>query len=603
MVGAPSSCHAAEGTMQAATITAMAADILIVNGRVFRGFAHGSPIPLGSDIGARPPGAPTAVAISGGRIAWVGADADAMRDWRESTTEVVDARGGLVVPGFEDAHIHVLSGGRSLDRVNLYPLGTVEAILDRIRTYATDHPEADWILGRGWLYAPFPGGLPTRTQLDAVLPDRPAFLGCYDGHTAWVNTTALAMAGIDRSTPDPANGLIERDGATGEPTGVLKEAAMELVRAIVPAPGHEQDGASLRRAVRALNAAGVTAVQDAWTTQDELSVWRAVRDRGELTVRARLALPMEPGQTLGEWRDRLDGYAAAIADLEGDRWLGSGILKAMADGVIESRTAAMLTPYEGDTSSGHPEFGVDQLDAFVAEADRRGWQIEIHAIGDRGVRMTLDAFERAAAANGPWIGSPAAGEARGAALHGAVARPLVERRHRVEHIETIAAEDVGRFGRLGVVASMQPYHGVPTPNQIDVWSAAIGPERASRAWAYRSLHDHGAVLALGSDWPVVPFDPMLELHVATTRLDDDGNPAGGWLPQERLPLPVALAAYGWGSAYASGSEDRRGRIEPGLDADVAVLDRDLLAEGPGVIHGTAVTTTLVGGRIVHREAR
>lgn len=573
----------------------MSPDVLIVNGRVFRGFAPGAPIPAGSDAGPIPDGAPTAVAISGGRIAWLGSDRDALARRRDPDIELIDARGGLVVPGFDDAHIHVLSGGRALDRVDLYPLGTVEAILGRIREYAEARPEAPWILGRGWLYAPFPGGLPTRALLDMVVPDRPAFLGCYDGHTAWANSRALALAGIDRATPDPANGAIERDPSTGEPTGALKEAAMELVRGIIPRPTSEQDRASLVRALHALNGAGITAVQDAWTALEELPLWRAIRDDGDLSVRARLALPMESSQTLEAWRSRLDEWTSAVADLEGDPWLTSGILKAMADGVIESRTAAMLEPYEDSDLAGRPQFPAEQLDAFVAEADRRGWQIEIHAIGDRGVRMTLDAYERAASVNGPWAGSIASSGHRsepGDASPG--------RRHRVEHIETISVEDIGRFGRLGVVASMQPYHGVPTPNQIDVWSANIGPERASRAWVYGSLVRQGAVLALGSDWPVVPFDPFLALHVAVTRQADDGHPRDGWHPSERLPLAVALAAFGWGSAYAARAEHRRGRIEVGFDADLAVIDRDLLAEGPSAILGTAVTATLVGGRIVHR---
>lgn len=568
----------------------MTGDILIVNGRVFRGFAPGSTIPAGSDAGPAPDDAPTAVAVSGGRIAWLGSDREALAGWRGPGTELIDARGGLVVPGFDDAHIHVLSGGRGLDRVDLYPLGSVEAILDRIREYAAARPDAPWIQGRGWLYTPFPGGLPTRALLDTVVPDRPAFLGCYDGHTAWANSRALALAGIDRSTPDPVNGAIERDPATGEPTGALKEAAMDLVRGIIPRPTADQDRASLLRALEALNGAGITAVQDAWTTTDELAIWRSIRDDGRLSVRARLALPMQSDQTVEAWRSRLDRWAAAVADLEGDPWLTSGILKGVADGVIESRTAAMLEPYEGSDWAGEPAFAPGQLNAFVAEADRRGWQIEIHAIGDRGVRMTLDAFERAAGSGG----APT-DQAAGPGVEGGP-----RRRHRVEHIETIAADDIARFGRLGVVASMQPYHGVPTPNQIDVWRANIGPDRASRAWVYGSLLRHGAVLALGSDWPVVPFDPFLALHVAVTRQADDGAPPGGWLPAERLPLPVALAAYGWGSAYAAHAEHRRGRIEVALDADLAVLDRDLLAEGASSILGTRVTATLVGGRIVHR---
>jgi len=297
-------------------------------------------------------------------------------------------------------------------------------------------------------------------------------------------------------------------------------------------------------------------------------------------VRARLALPMRPGGTLEAWRATLDGYEALVGDLRGGEWLDAGILKAFADGVIEARTAAMLDPYVDDTSTGRPEWDAEALDAFVAEADRPSWQVEIHAIGDAGIRMALDAFERAAMAN------PARDP---------------DRRHRVEHIEAIAATDIPRFARLGVVASMQPYHADPSPNQVDVWAANIGAERAGRAWSWGSIRRAGGVLAFGSDWPVVPFDPMIALNSAVNRQTVDGLPGDGWLPSERLSVPDALTAYGHGSAYAAFADGRRGTLRVGADADLVVLDRDILAEGPSSIIGTTVALTVVAGQVVHRS--
>ena len=297
-------------------------------------------------------------------------------------------------------------------------------------------------------------------------------------------------------------------------------------------------------------------------------------------MRTRLALPMQPGGTLSDWATTLDEYETLVGDLRGGEWLDAGILKAFADGVIEARTAAMLDPYVDDTSTGRPEWDADTLDAFVAEADRRGWQMEIHAIGDAGIRMALDAYERAAAAN------PARDP---------------DRRHRVEHIEAVARADIPRFARLGVVASMQPYHADPSPNQRDVWAGNIGPERAGRAWSWGSIRRAGGVLAFGSDWPVVPFDPIIALNAAVNRQTVDGQPAGGWLPSEKLSLPDALAAYGHGSAYAAFADGRRGTVRVGGDADLVVLDRDILAGGPSSIIGTTVALTVVGGQVVHRS--
>jgi hypothetical protein len=528
-------------------------------------------------MGAPSRDGPTAVAVVDDRITWVGGDSEALADWRGPGTEVVDAGGGLVLAGFEDAHIHLLSGARGLDQVDLFTAVNVAEILDRIRVHAAAHPDAEWVTGHGWLYVPFPGGLPTRQQLDAAVEDRPAWMTCYDGHTGWANSAGLAAAGIDRHTPDPPNGIIVRD-PSGEPTGALKEAALDLVERVLPRPSPEDDLAGLRRTIRALQAAGITAVQDAWSAPNELQLWRRLLDAGELALRVRLAFQMTPTMTLGEWQSRLDEYEAAAFPIRGGLWLSAGILKGFADGVIESRTAAMLAPYEGDTSTGHPEWAPDQLHAFVREADDRGWQMEVHAIGDRGVRMALDAFEGAASANGPRA-----------------------RRHRVEHIETIDAADIPRFGRQGVIASMQPYHADPSPNQFSLWAGNIGPDRASRAWPWASILRHGGTVALGSDWPVVPFDPFIALNSAVNRQTVEGEPPGGWLPGERLTLPEALSAYTLGSARAAWADGRRGTIAPGLDADLVVLDRDILSAGASAIIGTNIRLTVTGGRIVHRR--
>jgi predicted amidohydrolase YtcJ len=348
----------------------------------------------------------------------------------------------------------------------------------------------------------------------------------------------------------------------------------------------------VRTAIAGLHSLGLTAAQDAWLTPDDLGFWERVDAAGELVLRFRGALIMEPGQTLAEWRDRLDAYERQAFPLRGGANLDAGILKGFVDGVIEARTASMLAPYEDDTSSGLPAWEPEVLDAFVAEADRRGWQLELHAIGDRGVRLALDAFEHAARSNGPWTGDP----------HGSgVAAGVHARRNRVEHIETIDPADIARFAALGVIASMQPYHGDPSPNQITVWAGNIGPERASRAWAWTSIRRAGGTLAFGSDWPVVPYDPFIALNSAVNRQTTAGAPPGGWLPAERLPLPDALEAYTAGGAYAAFAEHRRGRITPGMDADVIVLDRDLLSAGPSAIIGTGVALTVLAGRIVHRS--
>ena len=545
------------------------ADLAIVNGSV-----------LGT-------GGATAVAIEDGRIVAVGGG-----DVGSGARETVDAAGGLILPGFDDAHIHLRSGAREANGALLYPLESVAEIQARIAAHAAAHPEHDWVLGRGWLYAAFPGEMPTAALLDAVVADRPAWMSCFDGHTSWANTAAMERAGITSHTPDPPAGVIVRDAA-GNPTGAFKEEAQALIDRIVPQPDEADDRVSVRRAIAGLHAAGITAVQDAWLTPADLSFWERVHADGELALRFRGALSMDPEQTLADWRERLDAYEAQAFPLRGGAFLDSGILKGFVDGVVDSRTAALLAPYEGESGTGLPAWEPEALDAFVAEADRRGWQVELHAIGDRGVRMALDAYEHAARVNGTWAGDP----------HGRGPRAgTYDRRHRVEHVEMIDDADIPRFGQLGVVASMQPYHGDPSPMQIGPWAANIG-RRARNAWAWRAIRDTRGVVALGSDWPVVPYDPFLALNSAVNRTTTAGLPRGGW-SQQKLRLPEALEAYTAGGAFAAFAEHRRGRVAVGMDADLVVLDRDLLAAGPSAIIGTNVALTVLDGRIVHRlEAR
>lgn len=545
----------------------MTTEITIHNGRIFG-----------------KPGA-TAIRIAEGRIAAIGTDAELGRDG-----VVIDARGGLVIPGLDDAHLHLRYGARQLGDADLFGLQTADETLAAVARHAAANPHKAWVRGRGWFYSSFEGGLPHRRLLDAIVPDRPAWLRCYDGHTGWANTLALQAAGITRDTVGPATGVIVRD-ADGEPTGVLKEDAQDLMDGAIPVPSEAEDRVSVAAAIAGFHRDGITAAQDAMGDLENYRFFAALADEGALTLRVRPALDLSHGISFAEWRDRLDAYEASSFPRRGGAYLDGGILKAFADGVIEARTAAMLAPYQDDTSLGLPNWDPSALNAHVAEADRRGWQIETHAIGDGGVRMILDAYEAAARANGPWPGDP----------HGrGIAPGTHSRRHRVEHIEVHDAADAGRFARLGVVASMQPFHADPSPNQADLWAGNIGPERASRAWAWGTLRRAGATLAFGSDWPVVPWSPWIAIHNAVNRQTAAGEPEGGWLPDERISVEAALEAYTAGSAYAAFAEGRRGRIEVGMDADLAVLDRDLLAVGPSAIIGTTSVATLVGGRIVHR---
>lgn len=533
------------------------ATLIVVNGPVFTG--EGRPVA-------------EALAVSGDRIVAVGTRAEIERR-RGPATTVVDAAGGTVVPGFNDSHVHFLSGALSLQELDLGGARTLDEVQQRIRAFAAAHPEAAWIRGRGWNYGAFPGGLPTRAQLDAALPDRPATLVCFDGHSSWVNSKALAAAGITRATADPANGAITRT-AGGEPDGLLKESAQQLVRAVMPPVTRDEQKKALLAGIARAHELGVTSVQNASGNADELALYDELRAAGQLRLRVYSALSVSPGFTIAD-ADRFDAIRAKFA---ADTRFKSGAAKLLIDGVIETNTAVMLAPYVNDPkTTGVPNYSTEELDRIVRLLDARGYQIFVHAIGDGGVRRVLDAFERAAAAN------PA---------------PPRGRRHRIEHIETMDPADVARFGRLGVIGSFQPPHArlMNSPEPRGQWSGNIGKERTSHGWMWKSIRDAGGRLAFGSDWPVASLDPLTGIWVGINRI------AHGAIPTQRLSVGAMIDGYTADAAYASFDEAEKGRLAVGQLADIAVLSRDVLTSPPTAPGDVQVRATVVSGQVVYRRA-
>ncbi|HEX8028471.1 MAG TPA: amidohydrolase [Vicinamibacterales bacterium] len=536
-------------------------DLIVVNGKVYAGAG-------GQELAE-------AVAVSGNKVVRVGSNREILR-LRRAQTQTVDAKGGAVLPGFNDAHAHLVDGGLSLDHISLSEAATLDAVKDTIRVWSEAHPEREWITGRGWYYQAFTGGMPTRQLLDSLVPDRPAYLVAYDGHTGWANSQALKLAGITRATRSPANGVIVKDPRTGEPTGALKEAAMSLMDAAAPQPSEEDRLAAIRAAIDEAHRFGITSVQDAGGTAADLELLARLRKRGELTLRIYQALRADATLTAAGIEE-LEQVRTRFAD---DPLLKTGAVKLIADGVIESHTAAMLEPYSTrPATTGDPRFTPEQLNAVVGMLDQRGWQVMTHAIGDAAVRMTLDAYEAAAKAN------PA---------------PERGRRHRIEHIETIDPADVPRFGKLGVIASMEPMHATPSPSG-DVWTLAIGDDRAARGWMWASIAKAGGKLAFGSDWPVMTLDPLKGLHVAVTRTTPDGVPEGGWIPSERLTLRQGIDAYTRGGAWASFDEQRKGLLARDMLADIVVLSDDIFAGPASRLTTTEVAVTIVDGKVVYRR--
>ncbi|HTQ87138.1 MAG TPA: amidohydrolase [Candidatus Solibacter sp.] len=514
-----------------------------------------------------------ALTIYGDKIGFVGTEQQVAR-FRGPNTRVLDAGGRLVLPGITDAHVHFMSASLSLSQLDLNGANTTAEIAARVRSFAAKHPEKPWILGRGWVYSTFGAeALPHREMLDALVPDRPALLTAYDGHTSWANSRALALAGVTRDTPDPANGIIVHDPKTGEPTGALKEAAGQLVRRIIPTPSRDELLAAFRQGLAHANRLGITGVHSLRGDFENLGLFDQVRREGGLTLRMYVAYFAAPPELSAA---NLEAAETARRQYN-DEWISSNLVKFIMDGVIEAHTAAMLAPYSDDpTLQGKTFWEPAKYKAAVAELDRRGFLITTHAIGDAAIRLALDAYQNANRANG-----------------------TRDSRMRIEHIEDVSAADIGRFGSLGVIASMQPLHAMPDDNGLNVWARNVGPERAARAFAWNSISAAGGRLAYGSDWPVVTINPWEGMQIAVTRETPEGTPAGGWIPGERVTLEQAVEAYTMGSAYAGGREKTQGSLEAGKLADLIIVSQDIFRVAPRSIGKTEVMLTMVGGKTVY----
>ncbi|AXI80414.1 amidohydrolase [Peterkaempfera bronchialis] len=531
----------------------------------------------GGPIHTGDPGNPLtdALAVAAGRITALGADALAQRD---TGTEVVDLAGGALLPSWGDGHIHPLMGGLGLSGVPVRDCTTLDQVVEAVRRWAAEHPEAEWIRGDAfdpWLAE---GGLFDARLLDAVVPDRPVLLRTMDHHTGWANSEALRRADYTADTPDPAHGEIVRR-ADGTPLGTLREfGALDPLLALVPAPDLDRQLAALAEVTSLLAAAGLTWVQDAWVESGQVAAWTTAARQGLLRVRADLALLLGPDG----WRDRLPALAEDRDRIEAD---GAGRLTArsvkfFADGVIESGTAALLEPYtDCPHSHGAANWtGADLADAVTA-VDALGFRPHIHAIGDRGVRLALDALEAAARRNGPR-----------------------DRRPVIAHVQLVDPADLPRFAELGVIANFEPLWAQTDPLMTELTLPRIGDLRGSRQYQIAALLRSGARVSFGSDWPVTPYPPLAGLATAVTRQTPDGLPADGWVPEERIGLADALAAYSAGVAHQAFEDDQWGVLRPGMRADLVHLAADPYRVPPLELPGTPVLGTWLGGVRTHGPA-
>jgi hypothetical protein len=516
-----------------------------------------------------------AMAVVDGRIAWLGSDEDA-HGWMGTGTQVIDAQGKLVLPGFVDAHNHVRLGSDDAC-VQLSGAATLDEVHARIRAWHAANPDAEWIEAEAFDYSAIPDGrMPTAADLDPATGDVPAFVLSYDVHTGWVNTAGLRALGIDRDRTHLPFGEAVTDPATGEPTGFIKDFAVKglsrdghraLKQLGLPWASADRQYGRLAKSLDDAIGFGITTVVEPQNSLDDLRLFDRARTEGRLKSRIVAALFHPRGTTDAD----LDDFAAAAHRYDDDR-IRVGPLKLYIDDVVEPRTAALLEPYAGcGHHRGDTFYPPEEFAELLTKLDARGFQCFVHATGDRGIRTVLDAVERARRVNGER-----------------------DARHQIVHVECLDPDDTPRFAALGVVACMQPRHCAPeVAGPGKDWAENVGAERWHKAWPMRSLHDAGAVLALSSDWNVAEMDPMVGIHTAVTR-----RPLGGgepWMPQETISVETAVHGYTMGSAYANFLEEERGSLTVGKAADFVVLSRDILRAAAEDIPGTVAETVVVGG--------
>jgi predicted amidohydrolase YtcJ len=507
-----------------------------------------------------------AVAVLGDRIVAVGSNAD-VESWRSPATKVIDAGGKLLLPGFNDAHVHFVSGGLQLDAVQLNDATSTQEFVRRISEQAKKTPKGEWIQGGDWDETKWtPPSLPTKELIDPVTPDNPVFLSRYDGHSALANSAALRLAGVTSKTPDPPGGTIVRD-EQGNPTGDLKDAATDLVFKVIPPLSHEQRLRAVRRALDYAASLGVTSVQNMDPDYGDIAVYAELLQMGKLTTRI-YAAPLI---------DHVDDQAKiGIRHAFGGPWLRIGAVKGFADGSLGSRTAYFFEPFS-DEPGNHGLLGEEMqplslMRDRMMKADAAGLQICTHAIGDQAISIVLDLYADVVKAHGG-----------------------ADRRFRIEHAQHMAAKDFDRFAQLNVIASVQPYHAIDDGRWAE---ARIGHDRASRTYAFRTFLDQGVHLAFGTDWDVAPLNPLLTVYAAVTRATLDGKNPNGWFPEQKLTVAEAVEAYTMGSAYAEFQEQVKGSIAPGKLADMVLLSDDIFSIDPAKIRDVKVLETIVGGKMI-----
>ncbi len=507
-----------------------------------------------------------AVAVLRDRIVSVGTDAE-VSSWRGPQTKIIDAAGKLVLPGFNDSHVHFVSGGSQLDNVQLNDVTSAQEFARRIGERAKTTPKGSWILGGDWDETKWtPAELPTKELIDPVAGSTPVFVSRYDGHMGLANSAALHAAGITAQTPDPPGGVIVRD-AKGNPTGALKDAALDLMYKHVPPLSHDQRMNAVKRALAHAASLGVTSVQHMSADFADIAVYDELRDRGELTTRIYVAPSIVDFEKLTK---------VGVHRAYGDAYLRIGAVKGFADGSLGSRTAYFFEPFS-DTPENRGLLSSEMqppaaMRDRMMKADSAGIQLCTHAIGDQGISIILDFY------------------ADIVKEHGAA-----DRRFRIEHAQHMAAKDFDRFAQLGVIASMQPYHAIDDGRWAE---GRIGHDRASRTYAFRTFLDHKVRLAFGTDWDVAPLNPMLGLYAAVTRATLDGKNPNGWFPEQKLTVAEAVEAYTMGSAYAEFQEEEKGSITPGKLADLVILTDDIFKIDPRKIRDVKVLMTVVGGKVV-----
>jgi hypothetical protein len=524
-----------------------------------------------------------AMAIAGDRIVAVGGAAE-IRALADQTTAVIDLKGRFVVPGFQDSHVHF--PGPSVNHVEgLLDIETLEGFQETLREFARAHPELPWIVGQGWGYSIFPDQIPDKKYIDEVISDRPVYIVSRDGHMGLANSKALEIAGITRTTPDPPNGRIMR-AASGEPNGEFKEAAEQLIQAHIPPDTPEVQYESFVHHMGEMAKHGLTAAQDAMTLLDRLPMYVRAAAAGDLKLRISFAPWILPGvgpyspthklarpvteQDLAPYLEMRDTFRGPLLKMVA--------VKGVVDGTVDAQTAVMFEPYVGTKNTGIPFWVPEELKQTVALYDKLGFQLLLHAIGDRAVSETLDALAYARAANGS-----------------------SGRRHRIEHAEVTRLEDLERFRELDVIASTQAMFANPDATVLENFDPLLGPERAPIADSFSLFDDAGVVQAFGSDWPNFNYMPLRGIFVAVNRTTPEGEPPGGWHPKGRISVEAALRHYTIDGAYATFDEDIRGSLTAGKLADFVVLSKDLRAIPQEQILSAEVLLTVMGGRETFRS--